>query len=108
MPTDRRAIIEEAAGVSKIKTRKRLAEAKLESSRQNLARITDILTEVTKQIGSLKRQASKARRDREMHDDLRGRLKAGLTARLVALEAECRRLREDVAAGPRECSQAAQ
>src|SRR5207248_1220883 len=53
-PSDRRAIIEEAAGVSKFKTRKRLAEAKLESSRQNLARITDILTEVTKQIGSLK------------------------------------------------------
>ena len=107
-PSDRRAIIEEAAGVSKFKTRKRLAEAKLESSRQNLARITDILTEVTKQIGSLKRQASKARRYREMHDELRGRLKVVLTARLLALEAKCRRLREDVAAVQRECSQAAQ
>ncbi len=83
-PSDRRAIIEEAAGVSKFKTRKRLAEAKLESSRQNLARITDILTEVTKQIGSLKRQAARARRYREMHDELRGRLKVVLTARLRA------------------------
>src|SRR5438309_4192818 len=92
-PQDRRAIIEEAAGISKFKTRKRLAEAKLESSRQNLARITDILTEVTKQIGSLKRQAAKARRYREMHEELRGRLKVVLTARLLALEAECRRLR---------------
>ena len=107
-PSDRRAIIEEAAGVSKFKTRKRLAEAKLESSRQNLARITDILTEVTKQIGSLKRQAAKARRYREMHEELRGRLKVVLTARLLALEAECRRLREDVAAVQRECSEAAQ
>src|SRR5256884_1108904 len=107
-PSYRRAIIEEAAGVSKFKTRKRLAEAKLESSRQNLARITDILTEVTKQIGSLKRQAARARRYREMHEELRGRLKVVLTARLLALEAECRRLREDVAAVQRECSQAAQ
>ncbi|MEI9813781.1 MAG: hypothetical protein WDO18_14545 [Acidobacteriota bacterium] len=45
-PADRRSIIEEAAGVGKYKTRKRLAEAKLESSRQNLARVFDILEEV--------------------------------------------------------------
>ncbi len=71
-PSDRRAIIEEAAGVSKFKGRKRLAEAKLESSRQNLARITDILEEVTKQVNALKRQASKARRYRELHEVMRG------------------------------------
>ena len=45
-PQDRRAIMEEAAGISKFKTRKRLAEAKLESARQNLARVFDILEEV--------------------------------------------------------------
>src|SRR3974377_2298816 len=49
-PSDRRLILEEAAGISKFKTRKRLAEAKLESSRQNLSRIADILEEVTKQV----------------------------------------------------------
>ncbi len=97
-PSDRRLIIEEAAGVSKFKTRKRLAEAKLESSRQNLSRITDILEEVTKQVNSLKRQASKARRYRELHDELRGRLKTVLTSRLKMLDAECRRLREELAA----------
>ena len=70
-PSDRRLILEEAAGISKFKTRKRLAEAKLESSRQNLARIADILEEVTKQVNSLKRQASKARRYKELHDELR-------------------------------------
>ena len=85
-PSDRRLILEEAAGVSKFKTRKRLAEAKLESSRQNLARIADILEEVTKQVGSLKRQASKARRYKELHDELRSRLKSVLTSRLKALE----------------------
>ncbi len=92
-PSDRRAIIEEAAGVSKFKTRKRLAEAKLESARANLARITDILEEVTKQVNSLKRQASKARRYRELQGEIRGRLQRVLTSRLRVLDAECRGLR---------------
>jgi chromosome segregation protein len=97
-PSDRRAIIEEAAGVSKFKTRKRLAEAKLESSRQNLARITDILEEVTKRVNSLKRQASKARRYRELQDELRGKLKVVLTSRLAALEEDMARVRTELAA----------
>ena len=59
-PADRRAIIEEAAGIGKYKTRKRLAEAKLESAKQNLSRVFDILEEVGRQVNSLKRQASKA------------------------------------------------
>ena len=96
-PADRRLMLEEAAGISKFKTRKRLAEAKLESSRQNLSRIADILEEVTKQVGSLKRQASKARRYRELHDELRSRLKTVLTSRLKALEVEFQRLRAELA-----------
>jgi chromosome segregation protein len=107
-PSDRRLIIEEAAGVSKFKTRKRLAEAKLETARQNLARIADILEEVTRQVNSLKRQASKARRYRELRDELRGRLKVVLTSRLVALESECGRLREESAAIQDACSAVAQ
>src|SRR5205823_13272945 len=65
-PSDRRAIIEEAAGVTKYKTKKRLAEAKLESSKLNLSRVNDIYVEVEKQLASLKRQASKARRYAEI------------------------------------------
>jgi chromosome segregation protein len=107
-PSDRRLILEEAAGVSKFKTRKRLAEAKLESSRQNLARIADILEEVTKQVNSLKRQASKARRYREFHDELRARLKVVLTSRWVALEAQCARLGGEVAQAQEACGLAAQ
>ena len=61
-PQDRRAIIEEAAGISRFKTKKRLAEAKLEGAKQNLNRVFDILEEVGRQVNSLKRQASKARR----------------------------------------------
>jgi len=106
-PSDRRLILEEAAGVSKFKTRKRLAEAKLESSRQNLSRIADILEEVTKQVNSLKRQASKARRYRELHDELRGRLKTVLVSRLKALEVEFQRLREELAQAQESCLVAA-
>jgi chromosome segregation protein len=107
-PSDRRAIIEEAAGVSKFKTRKRLAEAKLETSRLNLARITDILEEVTKQVNSLKRQASKARRFREMQEELRGHLKIVLTSRLMALESECQRLRGELGTLQASCAEVAQ
>jgi chromosome segregation protein len=107
-PSDRRLILEEAAGVSKFKTRKRLAEAKLESARQNLARITDILEEVSKQVNSLKRQASKARRYREFQDELRARQKVVLTSRWVALEAECSRLEREVAEAREACGLASQ
>jgi chromosome segregation protein len=95
-PSDRRAVIEEAAGVSKFKTRKRLAEAKLESARQNLARINDILQEVVKQTGTLKRQASKARRFCELRDELHTQLRVVLAARLTTLTAECARLKDQL------------
>ena len=56
-PTDRRQLIEEAAGVTKYKARRRAAELKLEAAQQNLTRIDDIVFEVEKQRGTLKRQA---------------------------------------------------
>ena len=58
-PHERRAIIEEAAGITRFKTKKRLAELRLESAKQNLARVDDIFEEVSRQMNSLKRQASK-------------------------------------------------
>src|SRR5204862_1130541 len=68
-PYDRRAVIEEAAGATKFKTRKRLAEAQHESAKQNLSRVFDILEEVTRQLNSLKRQAAKARRYGELKSE---------------------------------------
>jgi chromosome segregation protein len=70
-PEDRRAVFEEAAGVTKYKTQKREALRKLEASEANLLRIGDIIKEVKRQIGSLQRQAGKARRYQALHDDLR-------------------------------------
>jgi chromosome segregation protein len=91
-PTDRRAIIEEAAGITKFKTKRRLAEAKLESSKINLSRVNDILVEVEKQLGSLKRQASKARRYAEIREQMRGLLRQVLASKAKELDLEAERL----------------
>src|SRR5688572_10037321 len=70
-PTDRRQLIEEAAGITKYKSRRRAAELKLEAAQQNLTRIDDIVYEVEKQRGSLKRQAAKARRYARLREEMR-------------------------------------
>jgi chromosome segregation protein len=70
-PTDRRQLIEEAAGVTKYKSRRRTAELKLEAAQQNLTRVDDIVFEVEKQRGALKRQAAKARRYKRLREELR-------------------------------------
>jgi chromosome segregation protein len=85
-PQDRRAVIEEAAGITRFKTRKRLAEAKLEGAKQNLARVYDILEEVTRQVNSLKRQAAKAKRYTELKADLEARLRVVLAGKYRMLE----------------------
>ena len=87
-PQDRRAVIEEAAGITKYKTRKRLAEAKLESAKQNLARVFDILEEVTRQVNSLKRQAAKAKRYGELKTEMDARLRVALSGKFRMLERE--------------------
>ncbi len=87
-PQDRRAVIEEAAGVTKFKTRKRLAEAKLESAKQNLSRVFDILEEVTRQVNSLKRQAAKTKRYGELRAESVGHLRQLLAAKFRHLERE--------------------
>src|SRR5712692_10338441 len=95
-PADRRAVIEEAAGVGKYKTRKRLAEAKLESARQNLARVFDILEEVGRQVNSLKRQASKARRYEELRTEMLAYLRRAVSGRFHLLEREAVKLALDL------------
>ena len=91
-PMDRRAIIEEAAGITMYKTKRRLAEAKLEASKVNLSRVHDILVEVEKQLVSLKRQASKARRFAELREQMRGLLRSVLASKAEHLDQEAVRL----------------
>jgi len=70
-PDDRRLVFEEAAGITKFKSQKKEALRKLEYTEQNLLRIQDLIREVKRQIGSLQRQAGKARRYKQIADELK-------------------------------------
>src|SRR5437868_1542212 len=97
-PHDRRAIIEEAAGITRFKTKKRLAELRLEQSRQNLSRINDIFDEVTRQMNSLKRQAAKAERYGKLRDEMREKLRIVLASKLTHMTRENAALEEQIQA----------
>src|SRR6267143_7182610 len=95
-PEDRRAVFEEAAGITKYKAQKREALRKLEATDANLLRIGDIIKEVKRQIGSLQRQAGKARRYQTLHADVR-MLETHLSRKqLGALEADLAGCHEEI------------
>ncbi len=87
-PEDRRTLIEEAAGISKFKARKEAALRKMEATRLNLQRLTDVLAELSRQINSLNRQAKKAERFTRVSEELRGRELALAATRHRALRSE--------------------
>src|SRR5256885_6831690 len=97
-PQDRRKLIEEAAGITKYKTKRRAAELKLEETQQNLLRIDDTLGEVTRNLNSLKRQAGKARRHRELTEQLSTAKRSLYRGRIVAAQAEQEAAEQGVAA----------
>ena len=71
-PEDRRAVFEEAAGITKFKADRKEAIRKIEQTEQNLLREADVLREMKRQIGSLQRQVGKAKRYKELRDEVRG------------------------------------
>src|SRR5213083_928815 len=96
-PEDRRAVFEEAAGITKYKTQKREALRKLEATEANLLRIGDVIKEVKRQIGSLQRQAGKARRYQALHADLHVLDTQYSRTQLDSLEAEVARCHVKIA-----------
>jgi chromosome segregation protein len=121
-PMDRRTLIEEAAGITKFRVRQRAAETRLESARANLSRVSDIISEIDRQVNSLRRQAAKARRYRVLREELRELLRsvyvaeehslssllAETRARLEEVSGEERALVEEVAAREDDARQATQ
>lgn len=89
-PEDRRAIFEEASGITKFKSDKKEAIRKLDHTEANLLRLADVLREVKRQIGSLQRQAGKARRYKALQDELRGLDLVAARDRLTHLESRLR------------------
>ena len=71
-PEDRRAVFEEAAGITKFKADRKEALRKIEQTEQNLLREADVLREMKRQIGSLQRQVGKAQKYKELRDELKG------------------------------------
>jgi chromosome segregation protein len=97
-PQERRRLLEEAAGITRYKDRRRIAEVKLEEARANLARLDDILSEVQRAMRSLKRQANAARRYREAQARRAELLRGVLLGRWSRVHGELTRLRKEIQA----------
>jgi chromosome segregation protein len=104
-PEERRILIEEAAGIGKYKARRREAESKIESTRQNLLRVNDVLAEIRRQINAIERQARKAERYKRLREtsrilelSLAADDRAELAAQIEAAQRRNQALRDELAA----------
>jgi chromosome segregation protein len=87
-PIDRRALLEEAAGITRYKARKHEAELKLEHTRQNLLRLDDVIGEVDRTLRQIKRQAKQAERHQKLELELKDRLRLLFTIEAHTLDGQ--------------------
>jgi chromosome segregation protein len=97
-PQERRALIEEAAGIGRFKAKRHQTELKLEATRQNLARLTDLIGEIERSIANLKRQAQKSRRFVALREELRAAQRQYLALAYARLQSSRASLAETQAA----------
>ena len=95
-PKDRRLLLEEAAGITRYKLRRADAEKRLDETRGNLQRLDDILYELGKQMDSLRRQAARARKAKELDTAIKATQRVLLAGKAVELEAAKRRILDDL------------
>ncbi|MDY7093406.1 MAG: chromosome segregation protein SMC [Acidobacteriota bacterium] len=95
-PAERRKLLEEAAGITRYKARKRIAEVKLEEAMANLLRLDDVISEVERALRSLKRQANAARRYKEKEVEYRELLQQVLLGRWATLHQRLEVLRQSL------------
>jgi chromosome segregation protein len=95
-PQERRKLIEEAAGITRYKARKSVAELKLQEAMSNLLRLDDVISEVERALRSLKRQAGAARRYQEKETEYRQLLEQVLLGRWAALAARLAELKDRI------------
>src|SRR5438552_6354910 len=96
-PWERRIFIEEAAGIARYKQQRAETQGKLEATRLNLQRVRDVMEEVRRQLGSIERQARKARQYKALHQERQSLDLALLAADFEARAAEHRRLTQEMA-----------
>jgi chromosome segregation protein len=95
-PQERRKLIEEAAGITRYKARKNVAEVKLQEATANLLRLDDVISEVERALRSLKRQASAARRYQEKEKEYRALLEQVLLGRWSAMAVHLSKLKSRI------------
>ncbi|OYT72922.1 MAG: chromosome segregation protein SMC [Chloracidobacterium sp. CP2_5A] len=96
-PQDRRALIEEAAGIGRFKAKRHQAELKLEATRQNLARLDDLIGEIERSSANLKRQAQKSRKFVTLREELRAAQRQYFALALARLQADQASIGQDCA-----------
>jgi chromosome segregation protein len=103
-PEDLRVYLEEAAGISKYKERRKETETRIRHTRENLDRLGDLRDEISKQLEHLKRQAKQAEQYQALQEERRSRMPSGRPLEFRGLDGRLSKLREGLSQEETSCS----